>query len=80
MFHLLKKPVENQYLEVLRTLVSPESLVPLQLSAQFESTTDVQLNIFRDPKHQKYFDIYDPVTIFNFPKKFAQNKYICVGS
>ena len=34
-FHLLKKPVGNQYLEVLRILVPPEILVPLQISAQF---------------------------------------------
>ena len=27
--HLLKKPVGNQYLEVLKVLVPPESLVPL---------------------------------------------------
>ena len=27
--HLLKRPVGNQYLEVLKVLVPPESLVPL---------------------------------------------------
>ena len=32
-FHLLT--VGNQYLEVLRILVPPEILVPLQISAQF---------------------------------------------
>ena len=33
---LLKKPVGNQYLEVLKVLVPPESLVPLLICAQFE--------------------------------------------
>ena len=37
MFHLLKKPVGNQYLEVLRILVPPEILVPLQISAILEA-------------------------------------------
>ena len=34
-FHLLKKPVGKQYPEVLRILVPPEILVPLEISAQF---------------------------------------------
>ena len=41
-------------------------------------TPYVQLNIFPDTIHKKR--IYDPVPIFNFPEKIAQNKYICVGS
>ena len=32
-FHLLKKPVGNQCLKVLRILVPPEILVPLEISA-----------------------------------------------
>ena len=36
-FHLLKKPVGNQYLEVLRILVPLEILVSLQISAEFET-------------------------------------------
>ena len=35
-FHFLKEPVANQYLEVLRILVPPEILVPLEICAQFE--------------------------------------------
>ena len=35
-FHLLKKPVRNQYLQVLRTLNTPKILVPLQMSAPFQ--------------------------------------------
>ena len=36
-FHLLKKPVGKQDPEVLRILVPPEILVPLEISAQFET-------------------------------------------
>ena len=35
-FHLLKKHVGKQYPEVLRTLVPPDVLLPLEISAQFE--------------------------------------------
>ena len=35
-FHLLRKLVGNQYLEVLRILVPPEILVRLAIFAQFE--------------------------------------------
>ena len=35
-FHLLKKPVGNQYLKVLRILVPSEILVHLEISAQYE--------------------------------------------
>ena len=35
-FHLLKKPLGNQYPEVLRILVTPEILVPLEISVQFQ--------------------------------------------
>ena len=35
-FHLLEKSVGNQYLKDLRILVSPEILVFLEISAQFE--------------------------------------------
>ena len=35
-FNLLKKPVGSQYLKVVRILVPPEVLVPLEISAQFE--------------------------------------------
>ena len=34
--HFLKKPVGGQYLKVFGTLVPPEALVPLEISAQFE--------------------------------------------
>ena len=68
-FHLLKKPVGNQYLKVLRILVPPEILIPLEISAQFERHSYVQLNIFPDQIHQKSFSIYDPVAICNFPEK-----------
>ena len=43
-------------------------------------TPYVQLNIFVDAIHKKGFDIYDPVTVCNFPEKLSQKKYICVGS
>ena len=39
-------------------------------------TAYVQGNIFPDPTHKKGFEIYDPVTIFNFLEKLAQNKYM----
>ena len=80
MFHLPRKLVGNQYLEVLRILVPREILVPLEIAAQFERHYLCSIEYFLDPIHQKDFDIYDQVAIFNFIKKFAQNKYICVGS
>ena len=79
-FHLLKNPVGNQYIEALRILVPPEILVPVEISAQFERHYLCSTEFFPDPVHQKDFDIYDPVTICNFPKILAQNKYLCVGS
>ena len=33
--HLLENPVGNQFLKVLRILVPPEILVPLEISARF---------------------------------------------
>ena len=36
-FHFLKKPVGNQYLQDLRILVPSVILVPLQIFAQFEN-------------------------------------------
>ena len=36
-FHLLKTSVGKQYPEVLRILVPPEILFPLEISAQFET-------------------------------------------
>ena len=75
-FHLLKKPVGNQYLKVLRIFVPTEILVPLEMSEQLRRTTYIQGNIFPDPIHKIDFDIYAPVTSFNFPKKLAPNKYM----
>ena len=79
-FHLLKKPVGNQYLNVLRILVPPKILVPLEIYAHFERHSLCSTEYIPDPIHKKGFDIYDPVTICNFPEKLAQNKYMCVGS
>ena len=76
-FHLLKKPVGNQYLKNFRILVHPEILVSLEISAQFEKHSPyVQLNIFLDSIDKKGFSICCPVTICNFPEKLAQNKYM----
>ena len=80
MYDLQKKPVGNQYLEILRILVPPEILVPIAISAQFERHFYVKLHNFRYPVHKKDSDIYDPVTIFNFPKNLAQNKDIFLRS
>ena len=77
-FHLLKKPVGNQYLKVLRILVPTEILVPLQIFAQFERNSLCPTAYSPDLIHKKGFSIYDPVTICNFLEKLAQNKYICV--
>ena len=54
--HLPKKPVGNQYLKVVRILVTPQNLVPLEISAQFErhslcSTED----FFQHPYIKKVF-------------------------
>ena len=35
-FHLLKKPVGNQYLDALRIFVPTEDLIPLEISEKFE--------------------------------------------
>ena len=67
-------------LEVLRILVAFEILVHLEISAQFGRHYLFSTEYFPDLIHKKDFDIYDPGTIFNFQKKRAQNKYICVGS
>ena len=80
LFHFLKRPAGNQYPEVLRILVPHKILVLQKLLYNLRCTTYVQLNNFPDPIHQKDFDIYDPVTIYNFPKKLAQKKSICVRS
>ena len=69
-FHLLEMPVGSHYPKVFRILVPSEILVPLEISAQFEEYS----------LYKKGFSIYDQVTIWNFPEKRAQNKYICVGS
>ena len=79
-FHLRKKPLGNQYLQVLRILVAFEILAHLEISAQFGRHYLFSIECSPDLIHKKDFDIYDPVTIFNFQKKLAQNKYICVGS
>ena len=80
MYDLQEKPVGNQYLEILRILVLPEILVPIAISARFERHFYVKLHNFRHPVHKKDSDIYDPVTIFNFPKTLAQNKDTFVRS
>ena len=36
-FHVLKKPVGNQYPEILRILVAPEIPVPREISVQFQA-------------------------------------------
>ena len=79
-FHFLKKPVGNEYIEVPRILAPPEILVLQTFLHNSRGSANVQLNIFPDPIHKKGFDIYDPVTVDNFPKKLAKNKYIWVGS
>ena len=79
MFHLLKNPVGNQYIEALRILVPPEILVPAEISAQFERYYLSSTEFFSRSRNQKDFDIYDPLTICNFPKILAKNKYLCVG-
>ena len=79
-FHLWKKPVGNQYPEVLRILVPHEILFPLEISAQFGRQSLCSTEYFPDPMHKKGFPIYDPVIICNFPEKLAQNKYICIRS
>ena len=77
-FHLLKKPVGNQYLDVLRIFVPTEVLIPLEILRNLRGTTYVQGNIFPDPTHKKGPGpvSYDLVTIFNFLEKLAQNKYM----
>ena len=79
LFNLLKKPVWNQYLELLRISVPPEILVPWKFLLNLRGTTDVELNIFPYPIHKKDFDIYEPVTICNFPKKSSKKQvYMCM--
>ena len=70
-FHLLKKPVGNKYLKVLRILVPPEILILLEISAQFERGSLFSTEYFPAPIHKKGFPIYDPVTICNFTEKLA---------
>ena len=63
-FHLLKKPVGNQYLKVFRILVPREILVPLEISAQFERNSVCSSeDFFPDPFYKKGFSIDDQVTI-----------------
>ena len=78
-FHFLKKPVGNEYIEVPRILVPPEILVLQTFLHNSRGSANVQLNIFRDHIHEKDFYIYDPVRVDNFPKKLAKSKYIWVG-
>ena len=79
-FHLLKKLVGNQYLEVFRILVLPEILVPQQFLQNFRDTAYVQLNNVQDPAHKNELDNYDPLTISNVQEKLAQNQHICVAT
>ena len=80
MLYLPQKPLGNQYLKVLRILKPCEILVPLEILHSLRSTRYVQLKIFPAPIHKIGFSMYDPVTMCNFPEKFARNKYICVAS
>ena len=41
-------------------------------------TACVRLINFQDPVHKNNFDIYDPVTIYIFPRESAQSHYIGV--
>ena len=79
-FHLLKELVGDQYLKVFGILLPSEILVHWKFLHNLRGIPYVQLNIFLDPMHKRGSDIYDQVTICNFPEKFAQNKYICIGS
>ena len=76
-FHLRKKPLGNQYLEVLRILVAFEILVHLEISAQFGRHYLFSTEYFPDLIHKKDFDIYDPMTTFNFQKKTC-TKQVCM--
>ena len=78
-FHFLKKPVGNEYIEIPRILAPPEILVLKTFLHNLSGSANVQLNIFPDPIHKKALDIYDPVRVDNFPKNLAKNKYIWVG-
>ena len=71
MFYVLEIPVVNIYLKILRILVAPEILIPLETSAQFERHSLRLTEYFTDPIHKKGFSIYDPVTISNFAAKLA---------
>ena len=65
-------------LEVLRILVAFEILVHLEISAQFGRHYLFSTEYFPDLIHKKDFDIYDPVTIFNFQKKNVHKTNIYV--
>ena len=73
-FHLPEKLVVNHYLEVHRILVPLQMINPLK---NLRGTGYVQLI---DYIHKNDFDLYDLVTISNFPQKLAQNQYICVAT
>ena len=74
-FRFLKKPVGNQYPEVLRILVPPQILVLHKFLHNLRGTAYVQMNNFPDLIHKKDFDIYDPVTIYNF--SCSKQIYMC---
>ena len=72
MLPLLKKSVGTQNLEVLRILVTSETLVSLAISAQFEWHYLCSTVI-----HKKGFDIYDQSIISNFSKNLHKtNTYV----
>ena len=73
-FHLPEKLVVNHYLEVHRILDPLQMINPLK---NLRGTAYVQLI---DYIHKNDFDLYDLVTISNFPQKLAQNQYICVAT
>ena len=79
-FHLLRKLVGNQYPDVLRILVPPEILVPLEISAQFERHCLFSTEQFsRSHTQKRFWHIWFSENL-KFSKKLAQNNYICVGS
>ena len=56
--HLLENPVGNQFLKVLRILVPPEILVPLEISARFgESLLMFNWIFFQIPYIKKVFPL-----------------------
>ena len=75
MFQLPETLVGNQYLEVLRILVPPQKLVPYLFLENLIGATYVQLINFKGHTQKSDFDIYNAVTIFNFPEKVVENQY-----